>query len=78
MTVFQDFHDVLKYVRLPLLNPYFLHDCVENQPVITETRACQVSYFVVQSVILTCITYTSHLFVVNFCGLKLLIHSISI
>ena len=47
MTVFKDFHDVLKYVRLPLLNPYFLHDCVENQPVITETRACQVSYFLV-------------------------------
>ncbi len=38
----QNFHNVLKHVRLPLLSPYFLHDCVENQSVISETRACQV------------------------------------
>jgi hypothetical protein len=24
------FHRVLSHVRLPLLSPYFLHDCVEN------------------------------------------------
>ena len=33
---------VLKHVRLPLLSAYFLHDCVENQPVISQTKACQV------------------------------------
>ncbi|XP_063244711.1 uncharacterized protein LOC134545858 isoform X3 [Bacillus rossius redtenbacheri] len=37
----QDFHKVLEHVRLPLLSPYFLHDCVESQAVVRDSPECQ-------------------------------------
>ena len=37
----KDFHKVLQYVRLPLLSPYFLHDCVEKHGIITESNECR-------------------------------------
>lgn len=33
---------VLAHVRLPLVNPYFLFDKVEQEPLLTETKACRV------------------------------------
>ena len=36
-----DFHRVLENVRLPLLSPYFLHDCVEQQRSVMEGDECQ-------------------------------------
>ena len=36
----QDFHKVLEHVRLPLLSPYFLHDCVEKHKIITDSENC--------------------------------------
>lgn len=35
-----DFHKVLETVRLPLLSPYFLHDCVESLHVIRQSPEC--------------------------------------
>ncbi|XP_075225417.1 kelch-like protein 24 isoform X2 [Lycorma delicatula] len=35
-----DFYKVLETVRLPLLSPYFLHDCVENMPVVKQNPDC--------------------------------------
>jgi len=32
---------VLEHVRLPLLSPYFLHDCVENQAVVRQSSECR-------------------------------------
>ena len=37
-----DLHKVLEHVRLPLLSPYFLHDCVAAQNVIAKSAECQV------------------------------------
>ncbi|XP_047111182.1 kelch-like protein 12 [Schistocerca piceifrons] len=37
----QEFHKVLEHVRLPLLSPYFLHDCVESQPVVRQSPECR-------------------------------------
>ena len=28
-------------MRLPLLSPYFLHDCVESQPVVRQSPECR-------------------------------------
>ncbi len=36
-----DFHHVLEHVRLPQLNPYFLHDCVENNKLVLQSPDCQ-------------------------------------
>lgn len=36
----KDFAEVLKYVRLPLISPYFLHDCVASLPVIRQSAEC--------------------------------------
>ncbi|XP_065223954.1 kelch-like protein diablo [Planococcus citri] len=35
-----DFHKVLETVRLPLIDPYFLHDCVESFSPITMSPEC--------------------------------------
>ncbi len=35
------FDKVLEHVRLPLLSPYFVHDCVENRDVIVQSRKCR-------------------------------------
>ncbi|RZF40576.1 hypothetical protein LSTR_LSTR013290 [Laodelphax striatellus] len=35
-----DFDKILETVRLPLLSPYFLHDCVENMPVVKQSPSC--------------------------------------
>jgi hypothetical protein len=32
---------VLEHVRLPLLSPYFLHDCVESQAVVRQSPECR-------------------------------------
>jgi hypothetical protein len=32
---------VLEHVRLPLLSPYFLHDCVESQAVVRQSSECR-------------------------------------
>ena len=37
----KDFHKVLEHVRLPLLSPYFLHDCVEKHAIITDSEECR-------------------------------------
>nr|CAD7196741.1 unnamed protein product [Timema douglasi] len=37
-----EFHKVLEYVRLPLLSPYFLHDCVEGQLVVRQSQEARV------------------------------------
>ena len=37
----EELHKVLEHVRLPLLSPYFLHDCVESQPVVAKSAECQ-------------------------------------
>lgn len=34
------FFQVLETVRLPLLSPYFLHDCVESMPVVKQNPDC--------------------------------------
>ncbi|XP_013395524.1 kelch-like protein diablo [Lingula anatina] len=35
-----DFPSVLEHVRLPLVSPYFLHDCVEKHPVVRGSEKC--------------------------------------
>ncbi|XP_054287348.1 kelch-like protein 12 [Macrosteles quadrilineatus] len=35
-----EFAKVLETVRLPLLSPYFLHDCVESLPVVRQSPEC--------------------------------------
>ena len=37
----RNFDRVLENVRLPLLSPYFLHDCVEKHAAIQESDKCQ-------------------------------------
>ena len=36
-----NFHRVLEHVRLPLVSPYFLHDCVDKQEVVKENPKCR-------------------------------------
>ncbi|KAK7792616.1 hypothetical protein R5R35_009149 [Gryllus longicercus] len=36
-----EFHRVLEHVRLPLISPYFLHDCVESMPIIRQSPECR-------------------------------------
>lgn len=36
-----DFHEVLQHVRLPLCSPYFIYDCVEKHPVISQCSECK-------------------------------------
>ena len=36
-----DFHLVLEHVRLQQLSPYFLHDCVEQQNIIMDSKKCK-------------------------------------
>ena len=36
-----EFAKVLEHVRLPLLSPYFIHDCVETVPLIADSPQCQ-------------------------------------
>jgi len=36
-----NFHRVLEHVRLPLVSPYFLHDCVDKQEVIKQNLQCR-------------------------------------
>ncbi|XP_078274655.1 kelch-like protein 24 isoform X2 [Rhinoraja longicauda] len=36
-----DFHKILEHVRLPLMNPYYLHDVVEAQTFIRDSLPCQ-------------------------------------
>ncbi|XP_067003128.1 kelch-like protein diablo isoform X2 [Anabrus simplex] len=36
-----DFHKVLEHVRLPLLSPYFLHDCVESLAIVRQSPECR-------------------------------------
>ena len=38
---FSGFHKVFEHVRLPLLSPYFLHDCVEKQSIISQSKECR-------------------------------------
>ena len=35
-----ELHRVLAHVRLPLLSPYFLHDCVERESAILQSKEC--------------------------------------
>lgn len=37
----EKFETVLQNVRLPLLSPYFLHDCVEDSVVVKESEECR-------------------------------------
>ncbi|XP_035231775.1 kelch-like protein 3 [Stegodyphus dumicola] len=37
----EDFHKVLEQVRLPLLSPYYLHDCVATVPAVSTSTQCQ-------------------------------------
>ncbi|XP_071042134.1 kelch-like protein diablo isoform X2 [Parasteatoda tepidariorum] len=37
----EDFHLVLEEVRLPLMSPYYLHDCVATVPAVATSTHCQ-------------------------------------
>ncbi|GBO13346.1 Kelch-like protein 20, partial [Araneus ventricosus] len=37
----EDFHLVLEQVRLPLMSPYYLHDCVASVPAVETSTQCQ-------------------------------------